>query len=180
MRLAVVTGVATLTLMLPAFGADLIKWGSTSNGIRLGISFGPVSSEPELRVFIQNVGSTTQEILIGRQVGKGTAVDLKFLATAPDGKEQEGFEINSFTPIAGLVLPAVIRLGPGAIHESRFPLKKIICVEKPGDVTFEGLVDQRSSVRVSLETDDKSAKWAGVSSPWIGKVTSGQLLPPTR
>ena len=168
---------AALSVVLPAFGADAITWGSTSNGIRLGISFGPISSEPELRVFIQNVSSTTQEILIGHQVGKGIAVALKFIATARDGKEREGFEINSFTPISGLVLPAVIRLGPGATHELRFPLKKIICIERPGDVTFETLVAQRSSVRVSLETDDKSAKWAGLSSPWIGKMTSGELSP---
>jgi hypothetical protein len=166
-----------LAVVLPAFGADAVTWGSTGNGIRLGISSGPVSSEPELRIFIQNVGSTTLEIRIGSQVGKGTAVDLKFIARAQDGKEREGFEINSFTPIAGLVPPAVIRLGPGATHELRFPLKKIICIDRPGDVTFEALVEQRSSVRVSLETDDKSAKWAGLSSPWIGKVTSGELSP---
>src|ERR1700730_11262375 len=87
---------AALATVLPSFGADVVTWGSTGNGIRLGISFGPVSSEPELRIFIQNVGSTTQEILIGSQVGKGTAVDLKFIATAQDGNEREGFEINSF------------------------------------------------------------------------------------
>jgi hypothetical protein len=176
-RIVACIAAAGLAVVLPAFGEDAVTWGPTGNGIRLGISFGPVSSEPELRIFIQNVGSTTQEILIGSQVGNGTAVDLKFVATAQDGKEREGFEINSFIPIAGLVLPAVIRLVPGATHELRFPLKKIICVERPGDVTFEALVQQRSSVRVSLETDARSARWAGLSSPWIGKVTSGELSP---
>lgn len=168
---------AALWVTLPGFGADVVAWGSTVNGIRLGISFGSASSELELRVFLKNVGSAAQEILIGSQVGTGIAVDLKFIATAPDGKEREGFEINSFTPLAGLVLPAVIRLEPGATHELHFPLKNIICIEKPGDVTFATLVRQRSSLRVSLETDDKSARWAGLSSPWIGKVVSGELSP---
>ena len=146
--------------------------------MRLGISFGLASSQPELRIFLQNTGSATQEILSGRHAGKDTAVDLKFIATTPDGKEREGFEINSFTPVEGLVeLPAVIRLGPGATHELHFLLDKIICIEKQGDVTFEALWKQRSSVRVSLETNDKSVKWAGLSSPWTGNVASGELSP---
>lgn len=175
MRTISVVCIATVLTALAASPADLIAWGAAVNGMRLGISFGSASPELELRIFIQNVGSATQEILIGRQVGKGTALDLRFLATAPDGKEREGFEINSFTPVAGLVLPAVIRLGPNATHELRFLLKKIICIERPGDITFDALVKQRSSVRVSLETDDGSTKWAGLSSPWIGRAVSGEL-----
>jgi hypothetical protein len=169
---------ATLTAVaLPGLCADVVAWGPTVNRVRLGISFGPASSELELRVFLENLGKMTQQILIGGQVGKGTAVNFKFIATTPDGKRREGFEINSFTPIAALVVPAVIRLDPGATYELHFPLKNIICVEKPGDVTFEALVKQRSSIRISLETDHKDAKWAGISSPWIGKVDSGELSP---
>ena len=167
---------AAFTAVLPGLCADVVAWGSTVNGVRLGISLGPASSELELRVFLENLGQATQEILIGGQVGKGTAVNFKFIATSPDGKEREGFEINSFTPIAGLVVPVVIRLDPGATNELHFPLKNIICIGKPWDLTFEALVKQRSSVRISLETDAKSAKWAGISSPWIGKVDSGELV----
>jgi hypothetical protein len=169
---------AALTLALPGSAADSVAWGPAVNGLRMGVSFGVASSRPELHTFLQNVGETTREVLIGREWGRGTGLDLRFIATAPDGKEREGFEIYSFTPIAGLVLPAVVRLESGATHEWIIPLHQIICTEGPGNVTFEALVKQRSSLHVFLETDDKSASWARLASPWIGKVVSGELSPP--
>jgi hypothetical protein len=162
----------------PSFGADIVAWGSAVNGVQLGISFDPATPKSELRVFLRNSGAARVEVLIGHLVGKGTSFSFRFLATAPDGKQREGFEINNFTPIAGLVLPAVVRLDPGGMHELRIPLKKIICIERPGDITFETLVKQRYSLHVSLETDDRGAKWAELSHPWIGKLTSGELGPP--
>jgi hypothetical protein len=167
--------IGALAVAIPAVGADGVSWGSTVNGLRLGIGFGPASLDRELRVFLQNSGSETQEVIAGRSTGRGMAVDFKFLATAPDGKKFEGFEIHSFTPVTGLVLPAVIRLDPGASHEWRFPLKTIICIEKTGDVTFDSLVKLRSSMRVSLEMYEDLA--GNESIRWLGKVASGQLSP---
>ena len=169
---------AVLAVAQFSFGADVVAWGSAVNGVRLGVGFDPAPSEPGLRVLLQNVGASTLDILVGHQTGKGTAVVFKFIATAPDGNEHEGFDINSFTPIAGLLVPAVVRLDPGVIHEMHLALKKIICVEKPGDITFETLMKQRYTVHVSLEVDDKSVRWAGLLHPWIGKAMSGALLPP--
>lgn len=155
--------------------ADGVVWGRPDNSIRLGIGFGPDSTQPELRVVLQNIGSTAQYVRIGHQVGTQTAVDLKFLATTPEGKTFEGFEINSFTPVAGLVLPVMIKLEPGATHEWRFPMKNIICVQKPGNVTFDALVNMRSSIRVSLEAYEGPG--GNESVRWLGKVASGRLSP---
>jgi hypothetical protein len=168
---------ATLALALPNLGAGEIAWGPAVNGMRLGIGFGPASSEAELRVSLNNAGPAKQEILVGRQMGKGTAVDFRFIATSPDGKKHEGFEINSFTPVAGLVLPAIERLAAGDTHQWHFPLKNVIGIEAAGDLRFDALVKQGSSIRVSLETDEPSAKWAGLPSAWIGKLISSELPP---
>jgi hypothetical protein len=160
--------VAALTLALPGSAVDSVSWGSPVKGLRLGISLAP-----ELHVFLENVGSSRQDFVIGH----GSSVDLRFIATSPDGKEREGYEIHSFIPDGGLVLPVVVRLDPGARHELSCPLQKIICIEKPGDVTFEALAKQGASIHVFFETDEKTAAWAGLSSPlsstWIGKVISG-------
>jgi hypothetical protein len=175
---------SALVTVHPGFAADVVSWGSAVNGVRLGISLDSAPSVPELDVFLQNVGAAGVDIPIGRLVGKGTAVDFRFTAAAPDGKEQECFEINTFTPLAALTLPVVVHLSPGGTHESHFPLNKISCIEKPGDIKFEKLLPkQRCSVHVSLETiflgtDDKNVEWFGVAHPWIGKVISGELAPP--
>jgi len=163
---------AALTLALPGSAADSIAWGTPVKGLRLGISL-----TPELHILLENVGPSRQEFVIGHEWGRGSSVDLRFFATARDGKEREGYEISSFTPIAGLVLPVIVRLDPGAIHELSFPLHQIICIQKPDDVTFEALAKQGASLHVFLETDEKTAAWAGLSSAlsstWIGKVISG-------
>src|SRR5580698_5715946 len=113
MRMSGIAWIAIGLISLPVSAADSVAWGSTINGMRLGIDFSSASPEPELRVFLRNAGLATREVLIGHQTGKGLAVNLQFTAKAPDGKEREGFEINSFTPIAGLILPSVLRLDPG-------------------------------------------------------------------
>lgn len=170
--------VAALALAHPGMGADGLAWGSAVQGMRLGIGYGSSPAKPELRVLLQNTGAAPLDVSIGNYVGKGTAVDFKFIATLPDGKRLEGFEINSFTPIAGLTLPAIFRIDAGAIHEFRFPLENIICIVRPFDVTFEKLVKRRASVQVTLEADATSAGWTGVPHVWIGKAASGRLGPP--
>ena len=156
----------------PSSGADAIAWGTPVDGLRLGISVAVDSPDRTLRVVLQNVSPALQEIVIGYGVGKGVAPSFRFFATTADGREREGFEINSFTPIAGLVIPVTIRLDSGASHELRFGLKKIICIGKPWDITFDVLSRQRCSFHVSLEIDSKSAQWAALSHPWLGKANS--------
>jgi len=164
---------------LPAFAADGIAWGAAAGGLRIGIDYSATTAEPEIRVIVENVGESPLDVLVGNRVGTGIAVTFRFLVTGAGGKEHEGHELNSFTPITGLITPVVVRLEPGASHEMDFPLKNIRFVEKLlFDATLATLVKQGCSVRVSLESDDKTALWAAMQSPWIGRLTSGVLLPP--
>ncbi len=169
---------AALAMSIAAFGADQIAWGPAVNDLRLGTSFGPSSPEPELRVLLQNTGSRTLEVLTGAEAGKGTTTNFKFIAVAPDGKERECFNADNLRSMAGLVLPAATRLEPGATHERRFPLNKIVCVENRSDITYDRLAKRGYSLRVSLEGDAKAAQWARLSQAWIGKVVSVDLAPP--
>ena len=118
------------------------------------------------------------EILTGAEAGKGTTTNFKFIVVAPDGKERECFHVDNLTSMAGLVLPVAARLEPGAIHERRFPLNKIVCVENRSDITFDRLLKRGYSLRVSLEGDAKAAQSARLSQAWIGKVVSVDLAPP--
>jgi hypothetical protein len=85
-------------------------------------------------------------------VGAGTAVEFKFIATAPDGIQYEGIEIHNFTPIAGLTTPAIVHLDAGATYEFRFHLKDIFFIARQADTTFETLVKHGATLHVSLET----------------------------
>jgi hypothetical protein len=166
---------AALAISIAAFGANQIAWGPAVNGLRLGTSFGPSSPEPELRVLLQNTGSRALEVLTGAEVGKGTTTNFRFISVAPDGRERECFNVDNLTSMAGLVLPLATRLEPGAIHERRFPLNKIVCVENRSDITFDHLLKRGYSLRVSLEGDAKAAQWARLSQAWLGKIVSTDL-----
>ncbi len=158
---------------------DSTTWGQIVNGMRLGISYDQTSTDLVLRIFFQNVSPVEKEILIGNEVAPGTQLCLNFYATGPAGKELQGFELNDFS-ISSLYLPAVVRLDHSGTHALRVPLNRIICPERPGNLTFDDLVKQGFTVRVSLEMDSGKARWARLSSPWIGKMDSGELSPPKR
>src|SRR6266700_6063928 len=81
------------------FGADTVAWGSSVNGLRLGIAFGADPSKPTLRILLQNVGSAVQDVLIGYETGRGLSYVMKFIATAPDENKREGFHKGVFTPV---------------------------------------------------------------------------------
>jgi hypothetical protein len=149
-----------------------VAWGVSVDGIRVGIS----RDSSELHVFVQNDGQTARNVLIGYDQGKSTQPNLKFIATTPDGREHEGFDPASFQPLAGLVVPVVARIEPGAIRELRFPLRSLLCVEKPGDVTFDALVKQGASVRVALQVDAMAAQWSGARDAWIGAAVSPEVF----
>jgi hypothetical protein len=160
--------------MASAIGAGGTEWGAAVNGVRLGISRGPTEVQPEVRVFVQNVSTERREIFIGTERAQGIAFEFRFVATGPDGKTHEGFELNSYGILGGLLVPSVLRLDAGATQKYRFPLKNIISPESPGDVTFAKLAAQGCSFRVSLETNEQNAKWANLQHGFVGKLTSGE------
>jgi hypothetical protein len=169
----VLTAIA-LALVPSAFGADSIAWGSTVNGLRLGVAFGPNPSKPTLRVLFQNAGSAVQDVLIGAESGRGPMYDMKFIATAPDGKEREGLHFSAFSAVGGFVGPLSVRLNAGESHELQFPLKDIIYTS-PTAIRLDALVKQGYSVRVRFDVKQASADWAKLSYPWIGTVSSAEV-----
>src|SRR5690242_18211071 len=96
---------AALAFVSSGFGADTVAWGSTVDGLRLGIAYGFDTSKPTLRVLLENVGSEVLDVLIGHEAGSPIFDSLNFIAMATDGKKQVGFHKSVFIPIVGLVLP---------------------------------------------------------------------------
>ncbi len=158
------TGIA-LTFVPSGFGTDTVAWGSSVNGLRLGIAFGSNPSKPTLRILFQNVSSDSEELLIGHEAGSPIYDSLKFIAMAPDGNKREGFHKSVFTPIAGLVLPFSLRLTAGAIASRT-------------TITLDALVKEGYSIRVRFEANQRDADWARLSHAWVGSVSSAEILPP--
>ena len=86
-----------------------------------------------------------RDVLIGSESGRGPHYDVKFIATAPDGKEREGSHISVFFAVGGFVGPLSVRLNAGESHELQFPLKDIIYTS-PTTGRLDALVKQGYSV----------------------------------
>jgi len=167
------TVAAMMTGVSATFCADTVAWGPVVNGMRLGIGLGAASSETRLRVLFQNVGAAKQDLAISEDLDY-----LSFTVTAPDGKAYQVFDVILLgaAPGPGLVIPAppvFYRLNSGAIHESGFSLKKLICVVDRRDITLETLLQQSYSVRAHFEVDTT----AGSTAPylWAGKMTTADF-----
>ena len=170
-----VTAIA-LAVTPSASGADSIAWGTPVNGLRVGVAFGSDPSKPTLRVAFLNVGSEPIELVLGHEA-RGTVYDsLKFLATAPDGRQQELLHRSLYGAVAGLILPFSAYLKAGETHELEFPLKDIIYASRT-IVALDALIKQGCSVRVGFESNQADANWANLSRPWIGTLTSAEITP---
>jgi hypothetical protein len=165
-----------LAVVPSAFSADSIAWGTAVDGVRLGVAFGSDTLKPTLRVIFQNVGPAVQDVLIGAKTGRGPMYDMKFIATAPDGGEQEGLHVSAFWAIAGLVLPLSVRMNAGDTYGLEFPLKDIIYASRT-TVRLDALVKQGYSVRVRFEATQAGADWAKLSAPWLGRISSAEVSP---
>jgi hypothetical protein len=171
----VVTAVA-LAVVPSASAADSIAWGTPVNGFRLGAAFGSDPAKPILRVVFQNVGPAVEQIVVGHEIGKDPSYDtMKFIATAPDGKQIECLHKGVYIPVGGLVLPISVTLN-GAVTEIDIPLKDIIYASRT-TTTLDVLVKQGYSVRVQFEATQGDANWAKLSRPWIGTLTSAEIKP---
>ena len=152
-----------------------VSWGSAVNGLRLGVAFGPDPSEPTIRVVFQNVSGQDQDVLIGYQIGRNPAYNLKFIAKAPDGKLREGHELAAGPTIRvdGLVKPVSLALSTVRKYEIAFPLKNIVYSSQTD--TLEGLLKAGYTVRVSLEAGEGEPSMATLPHPWVGKVESAEI-----
>jgi hypothetical protein len=153
--LAAITALASGQLPLlqaPSPTTASIAWGPAVNGLRLGAEFGPDPFKPTLRILFQNVDAIAQDVLVGGETGRGPIYDMKFMATAPDGRDREGLHVSAFSAIAGLVVPLPVRLNAGETHELLFPLSEIIYTS-PTTVRLDALVKQGYTVRVRFEAN---------------------------
>ena len=172
----VVVALIALSVVPSGSGADSIAWGPTVSGLRLGAAFGSDPSKPTLRIALQNVGPDFQELVLGHLAGWTVYDSLKFVATTPDGKQQELLHRSVYGAVAGLILPFSVLLNAGETYEVEFPLKDIIYASRT-TVTFDALAKQGYSIRVRFEANQADANWAKLSWPWIGTVNSGEVLP---
>jgi hypothetical protein len=124
-------------------------------------------------VVLENVSSDPRDVLLGHGTGKGPMYSLKFLAMEPDGKEREGFNLSLFTPIAGLMIPIVAHLEPGASRELSFPLAHILCIAKPKDITLDTFAKLQYPIRVLFE--GSAIGGTATKNPWVGKLTSASI-----
>ena len=153
-----------------------VAWGSTVNGLRLGVAFGLDPSEPTIRVVFQNVSGQDQDVLIGYQNGRNPDYNLKFIAKAPDGKLREGLELAAYYPVEGLVQPVSLVLSSVRKYEIAFPLKNIVYSSRTD--TLEGLLKVGYSVRVSFEANEGEPSMGGtLPHRWVGKLESAEISP---
>jgi hypothetical protein len=150
--------------------------GSPVDGLRLGIAYGSDASKLTLRVSLQNVGSEFRDVVIGHQAGGPIYDSLKFIVATPDGKRLELLHRSLYTAIAGLILPFSVGLTAGTTHKMEFPLADIIYASRT-TVTLDALMKQGYSVRVRFEVTKADASWAGLLRPWIGTLSSAEVLP---
>jgi hypothetical protein len=162
---------AMLAMLPPGFGADSFAWGPAVNGLRLAAALGDDPSKPTLRIAFQNVGSETQEVVLGHEAGGAIYDSLKFIAIAPDGKQQELLHRSLYRAVGGLILPFSAVLNPGGTHELEFPLKDIIYASRT-TVMLDDLLKQGYSVQVRFEANQFDANWERLARPWIGTLTS--------
>ena len=139
------------TLQAPRSPTNSIAWGSTVNGLRLGVAFGSGAAKPTLRVVLENVGPEVRDVFIGYENGRGPVYSLKFVANVRGGKVREGSDIAMFFPVEGLVQPVALRLDAGAKHEIVFPLENIIYSSRTD--TLETLVKNGYRVLVLFEAN---------------------------
>lgn len=165
---------AVLFVSAAVFCDAQISWGPSIDGIRLGIALAPHIEEPELHVFVQNVGKERREIVIGNENAKGIAYNLQFVATGSDGKAYHAADENCFVPLAALTLPVILRLQPGATADYHFPLKKLYFTD--AQVSFPEFVRRGCSVHVRLEQTAQDGKSNHLTEPFIGEVASGEAI----
>jgi hypothetical protein len=124
----------------------------------------------------QNVSGQDQDVLIGYQLGRNTAYNLKFIAKAPDGKLREGYELAAGPTIRfeGLVKPVSLALSSARKYEIAFALKNIVYSSQTD--TLEGLLKAGYTVRVSFEAGEGEPSLGGtLPHRWVGKVESGYV-----
>jgi hypothetical protein len=163
------------------FAEDPISWSLADEGLRIGLSTEQSSTNGNLRVVLDNVGSSELSVFVGMNSGNGIGYLVTFTATATDGTQYRiwDFRPEALRPVAGLVVPVVISLAPGATREFMFPLKQLVYMAKGRDITLDSLLQQGYTLNASLEVQQKDldgASMGGIPPPATGRLWTGRLV----
>ncbi|MGH9608549.1 MAG: hypothetical protein ACRD34_02650, partial [Bryobacteraceae bacterium] len=153
---------------------------AASNGLSLSAALDHLSPHKDLRVQLKNMSATALDVYVGAIEGI-KEYNFRFTATAPNGKQHELFNLNGKQVVAGLLVPIVIRLAPGASRTFVFHLHDLGYFRTGGPVRLGTLLQKGDSIQVSFrvrQRDLETAQMGGLHSPvhlWTGRVRSSQI-----
>jgi hypothetical protein len=163
------------------FAADPITWGAADGGLRLGLGTEPSRANGNLRVALDNVGSTDLSVLVAMKLGEGVCYLFQFSAVAADGRHLPiaDWGPHSCPLSAGLVLPEVIRLTPGATREFAFTRRHLLYMSSGAETTLDSLLRQGYALSASLVVRQRNldgAVMGGIPRPTTGRLWTGRLI----
>lgn len=169
-----------ILLSANCFAADPITWGAADGGLRLGLGTEQAGTNGNLRVALDNVGFTDLSVLVAMKSEEGVCYLFQFSAVAADGRHLPiaNWGPNSCPPSAGLVLPEVIRLAPGATREFAFARRHLLYMKGGNEITLDSLLRQGYALSVSVEVQQKNldgAVMGGIPRPTTGRLWTGRL-----
>ncbi len=161
--------------------ADAITWSPADGGLRLALKVEQSLANGNLRVVLNNVGSTDLSVLVGVYWGNGSGYQFAFSATAPDGTQYRIWDIRpeALRPIAGVLAANVISLTAGASREFTFQLKQLAYMAKGREITLDSLLQQSYTLNVAFEVDQKELRgfpMEGMPPPAKGHLWTGRLI----
>ncbi len=175
MRVSVIALVlASFVGAAPPHADDSVAWGEPVSGLRLGIGFGPVSAEPQLRLVFENVGKIEIPVLLGAMTGKGAVYNLTFRVKSPAGQESDLFNFNGPPGIAGSADPIIAHIAKGQKYEILLSLKKFVALENGKNRTLPELLAAHYSVRAMLDTSGDPRQVRPLAL-WMGELASGDF-----
>jgi hypothetical protein len=172
-----------ITFRSNCFAAAPITWSPADAGLRLGLKTEQSRINANLRVVLNNVGPSNLSVFVAMKSGNGACYLFQFTAIAADGRRLSISNLSpeSCQPSAGLVLPEVISLAPGATREFAFLLKHLVYMTKGRDITLDSLLRQGYAISASLKIRQKDldgALMGGVPQPANGRFWTGRLTSP--
>jgi hypothetical protein len=154
-----------------------VTWGIPAGGVRLGIAIHGDQSNSQLKIVLENVGTSKQKVLL--EAGGGTVFQIE--AIEQDGKRHILHEDNPLFLVPNfqfqMLVPSTETLGSGATSDVMFPTTKFFYWGKDRRATLGTILSQRGSLVVVFEVNEKWLKMARLPKDgfWTGRITAGPL-----
>ncbi len=145
-------------------------WSDAHDGIAIRLEL-DLTGAGAVRVLLRNTGQLKQNVLLGD--GHPSYYSLHFEASGPNGSRCEFADVGQFVPMAGLIVPLVARIEPGAVFEARISLHDLICTQPP-DYRMDEILRMGFTLKVALDVGAETAAWSGSANEqrWLGRVES--------